>query len=225
MRDVSGIEYDLDCIRDSGLKVVIWGAGRYGRYIYRYLKRCAVHIQGIIDKRQEIDIPGGRIMLQQLDNIGECLFVIAARWKEEKLEIKKQLLDYGVSPAQLVIPVPDIGSEFFDPSLTEHPDFLYPVIAARWRYFRQEGSHIVNYFEQNDLYRIGVYEIKEFEGWLEQDLEWSDVSVCQWITNDCAIDGSLDAIVVMDMVCFDYIEEQIMLRTKCPVIGIMEILR
>ncbi len=38
MRDLSGIEYNIDCIVNSTKKIIIWGAGRYGRYLYRYLK-------------------------------------------------------------------------------------------------------------------------------------------------------------------------------------------
>ena len=90
---------------------------------------------------------------------------------------------------------------------------------------RRKGSHISDYFEKNDIYKIGIYEIKEFEGWLEGDLEWSKASVCQKITDEYAIDGDLDAIVVTDAMRFDYIEEQIMNRTKCPVINILEILK
>ena len=225
MRDLSGIEYNIDCIVNSTNKIIIWGAGRYGRYLYRYLKRHAVNIYAVIDKRQNIEAPVKMVTLQQLENIEQYLFVIAARWKGEKLEIKEQLLAYGVKPTQLVIPIPDIGSEFFDSSLIDHPDFMYPVVAARWNYVRRQGSHVANYFEQNDIYRIGVYETKEFAGWLEQDLEWADVSVCQIITEEYCIDESLDAIVVLDITRFDYIEEQIMNRVKCPVINIMEIIK
>lgn len=225
MRDSLGIEYDINCIVNSTQKIIIWGAGRYGKYIYRYLKRHAVDIYAVIDKRQDIETPLKMITLQQLDNIGQYLFVIAARWKDEKLEIKEQLLTYGVKATQLVIPIPDIGSEFYDFSLSVCPDFTYPVIAVRWNHVRQEGSHIANYFEQNDIYRIGVYEAKEFAGWLEEDLEWSEVSVCQKITDESLIDKTLDAIVVTDVMRFSYIEEQIMNKTKCPVINIMEILK
>ena len=56
-------------------------------------------------------------------------------------------------------------------------------------------------------------------------MEWSKASVCQKITDEYAIDGDLDAIVVTDAMRFDYIEEQIMNRTKCPVINILEILK
>lgn len=225
MKDLSGIEYDIDCIVNCTQKIIIWGGGRYGRYLFRYLKRHGVNIYAVIDKRQDIESPVKMVTLQQLKNIEQYLFVIAARWRGEKLEIKDQLLAYGVKPTQMVIPIPDIGSEFFDFSLIDHPDFMYPVVAVRWNYVRRQGSHIANYFEQNDIYKIGVYEIKEFAGWLEQDLEWSDVSVCQIITEEYHIDGSLDAIVVLDIAHFDHIEEQIMKKLKCPVINIMEIIK
>lgn len=225
MKDITGIEYDIDCIVNSKQKIIIWGAGRYGRYIYRYLKRYAVDIYAVIDKRQIVDAPVKIISLGQLDDIEQYLFVVAARWIHEKLQIKKQLLDYGVKPTQIVIPIPYIDTEFYDPLLMEHPDFMYPSIATRWNYVRREGSYIANYFEQNDIYRIGVYEIKEFEGWMERDLEWSGISVCQIITDEYLIDDSLDAIVVLDIVHFDYIEEQILKRTKCTVISILEILK
>ncbi len=225
MKDLEGIEYDIDNIVDSKQKIIIWGAGRYGRYIYRYLKRRGVNVYAVADKRKDIEAPVRIADLQQLDNMEQYLFVIAVGWKEAKLEIKEQLLDYGVRPAQLVIPIPYTDSEFYDSSLINHPDFIYPAVAARWNYVRRKGSHISDYFEKNDIYKIGIYEIKEFEGWLEGDLEWSKASVCQKITDEYAIDGDLDAIVVTDAMRFDYIEEQIMNRTKCPVINILEILK
>jgi len=225
MKDLAGIEYDIDNIVDSKQKIIIWGAGRYGGYIYRYLKRRGVNIYAIADRRQDIEAPVQVVTLEQLDNIEQFLFVIAVGWKEAKLEIKKQLLDYGIRPGQLVIPIPYVDSEFYDFSLMEHPDFIYPAVAARWNYVRRKGSHISDYFEKNDIYRIGIYEIKEFEGWLEEDLEWSEASVCQKITDEYAVGQYLDAIVVTDVMRFDYIEEQLMKRIKCPVINIMEILK
>ena len=225
MKDLSGIEYDIDNIIGCKQKIIIWGAGRYGRYIYRYLKKRGVNIYAIADKRQDIKAPIPVAMLRQLDNIERYIFVIAVGWKEAKLEIKEQLLSYGIKPTQLVIPIPCFDSEFYDQSLMNHPDFIYPAIAAKWNYVRRRGSHISDYFEQNDICRIGVCEIKEFKGWLEEDLEWSIASVCQKITSECSIDEDLDAIVVMDAKRFDVIEEQIMNRTKCPVINIMEILK
>lgn len=225
VKDLLGIEYNIDCVVGSNQRIIIWGAGRYGKYIYRYLKKCSVNIYAVCDNRQDIEAPIPIITLSQLNNIGQYLFVIAVARKKEKLEIKEQLFRYGVKPTQIVIPIPNIGSEFFDFSLIDHADFIYPVMAARWNEVRRQGSHIENYFEQNDIYRIGIYEIKEFAGWLEEDLEWSKVSICQKITDEYLIEEELDAIVVMDIERFDYIEEQIMSKVKYPVISIVEILK
>lgn len=225
MKDTSGIEYDIDCIRNSNQEIIIWGAGKYGRYIYRYLKRYSIDIYAVIDKRQNIDAPVKIVSLEQLEDIEQYLFVVAARRVKEKLEIKKQLLDHGVKPTQIVVPIPNADSEFYDPLLTNNPDFMYPLLAAKWNNARRKGSYIADYFEQNDIFRIGVYEIKQLKGWLEQDLEWSDIAICQIITDEYLIDDSLDAIVVLDIAHFDYVEEQIMKKTKCPVINIIEILK
>ncbi len=73
MRDLSGIEYNIDCIVNSTNKIIIWGAGRYGRYLYRYLKRHAVNIYAVIDKRQNIEAPVKMVTLQQLENIEQYL--------------------------------------------------------------------------------------------------------------------------------------------------------
>ncbi len=225
VKDSLGIEYEIDCIVNSNQKIIIWGAGRYGRYIYRYLKRNGVNIYAVCDNRQDIDAPVPVVTLSKLNNMEQYLFVIAVARRKEKLEIKEQLFRYGIKPTQLVIPVPNTGSEFFDASLVAHRDFMYPAIAIRWNEIRRQGNHISDYFEQNDIYRIGVYEIKEFEEWLEEDLEWSKVSICQKITDEYSIDEGLDAIVVMDIERFDYIEEQIKNKVKYPVINIMEILK
>ena len=72
-----------------------------------------------------------------------------------------------------------------------------------------------------------VFGIDELKGWLEQDLLNSGIIIKKIINkiDEFTEADECDAVVVLDEVNYEVIEEKLMQRTKVPIISIWDVIR
>jgi hypothetical protein len=234
MKDLNGIEYNLYDFISYALKkkVVIFGAGKYGNYIYEVLNGNGINIVAVCDNNKDKlyslrDKYPVRTLEDLKSTLEEYYFIIAIAKIDIIKAIRNQLNDFGVKSNKLVIPLPDSNSNYFDGLIMFEPEYCIQAIKEHWVRVRQDSKQIVDYFETNELYELIVYEIDEFKGWLEQDLLNSRVVIKKRIKalEEFTDREECDAVVVLDEVNYEVIEEELMSRTEAPIISIWDIVR
>ena len=234
MRDDKGIEYSLEefISTPTEKKIVIFGAGNYGMYVFNELRKNGIDVYAFCDNdktrllsiKKDYPVTEFDFLKKTID---EFVFIIAVVAFEIKRIIKIQLLNSGVSEKDIIIPIPYRRNCFFDYWITFEPDFWLPIVKQQWHFRRKTGTHIVDYFEKNELFKIVLYEVDELKGWLDEDLDGSKVSILHKMKslddNSCLSD--CDAVVLFDDVKADFIEEELMERTKSPIISMWDVLR
>ena len=234
MKDLNGVEYNLDDFISyaRGKKTVIFGAGKYGKYIYEIFRENRVEVCAICDNnREKLDSLKEKYPVSTLedlkDSIEEYYFVIAIVRIEIVKVIRNQLNHYGVKPDKIVIPFSDIKSDYYDGLVMFDSEYGVHALKEQWRCARQGNGRIADYFELNDLYVLIVFGIDELKGWLEQDLLNSGIIIKKIINkiDEFTEADECDAVVVLDEVNYEVIEEKLMQRTKVPIISIWDVIR
>lgn len=234
MKDLNGIEYNLsDFISNTyWKKIVILGIGKYGNYIYDILIDNGVEIFAVCDNNKEkLYSLRNKYPVNSLENLKGSLkdyyFIIAIAKIEIIKLIRSQLENFGVKPDRMVIPLPDSKSDFFDGLIMFEPMYCIQAVKEHWNNIRQDDKRIAEYFETNGLYRLILFEIDELRGWLDQDLLNSRIIIKKKINtlDEFTEKDECDAIVVMDEVNYEIIEEELMKRTEVPIISIWDIVR
>ncbi len=234
MKDLNGIEYNLgDFIKDTQRKkIVIFGIGKYGNYIYDILIDNGVEIFAVCDNNKEkLYSQRNNYPVNSLENLKGSLkdyyFIIAIAKIEIIKIIRSQLENFGVKPDRMIIPLPDSKSDFFDGLIMFEPMYCIQAVKEHWKNIRKDCKRIADYFETNGLYSIILFEIDELRGWLDQDLLNSRVVIKKKMkTLDEFTENEVcDAIVVLDEVNYEIIEEELMRKTEVPIISIWDIVR
>ncbi len=234
MKDLNGIEYDIDDFISyaDGKKIVIFGAGKYGKHIYETLMNKDINVFGIYDNSKEIlDSLKDTYPVISLENlkkhVDEYYFMIAVAKIEIVKIIRSQLCQYGVGPDKLIIPLPDIKTGYFDSLIMFDSEYCVQAVKEHWKRARYSGTQIADYFEMNDLYSLIVFETDELKGQLDQDLLNSRVVIKKKITTleEFTDREEYDAVVVLDEKNYEMIEESLMQRTEKPIISIWDVVR
>lgn len=234
MKDWEGIEYSINDFISytDGEEIVIFGAGKYGNHIYETLTNSGIRVYAICDNSEEklesIKDKYPVISIQDLkNNIDKYYFIIAIAKIESVKKVRNQLSQYGVKTDKIVIPLPDIKTGYFDGLIMFDSEYGVQAVKERWKYARHCGTQIADYFETNDLYKLIVFEIDELKGWLEQDLSNSKITIKKRINSLEEFTGQEehDAIVVLDEVNYEIIEEYLIQKTKKPIISMWDVIR
>ncbi len=234
MKGSNGIEYSLtDFLAHADKKkIIVFGAGKYGNHIYNTIIENKIEVFAICDnnkeKLKEIQNKYPVKTLDELkDNIDEYWFVIGITKIKIIKEIRDQLYKAGVTYDKMIVPLPDIKTGYFDSLIMYDSEFCNQAVKEQWRNARKEPGQIADYFESNDLYELVIFGNKELDGWLEDDLLESKVKVNKVIYSVDQFDNrdKCDAVVVLDEVEYEEIEEQLMLKTDVPIISIWDIVR
>lgn len=234
MKDLNRIEYNLtefiSYVQQE--KVVIFGAGKYGLYIYEILRKNGINIFAVCDNdKDKLNSLKDKFPVSTLEDLKNTLeeyyFVIAIAKVEIVKLIRKQLEDYGVKTDKLIIPFPDSNSDYFDGTVMFDPEYYVQVIKEHWIYTRKNHTQIRDYFEMNGLYNLIVLEIDELREWLDQDLLNSRIVIKKRIktVDEFTENDECDAVVVLDEVNYEVIEEELMKRTEAVIISIWDIIR
>ena len=234
MKDLYGTEYNLDdfleCAGDK--KLVVFGAGKYGNLIYNTIKEKNIDVFAVCDNNKEklceIRNQYPVMSIDELkDNIEEYYFIIAITKIKIIKEIKKQLYSIGVKYERMIIPLPDAKTGYFDSLIMFDSEFCVQAVKEQWRNARKNIRQIADYFEMNDLFDLVLFGYKELDGWLESDLSDSKVIIKDVIYSLDEFDDNkkIDAVVVLDEVNYEMIEEQLMKRTEVPIISIWDVVR
>lgn len=234
MKDLAGIEYNInDFISYAcGKKIVVFGAGRYGNYLYKVLADNGIDAYGVCDNNKEkLDLLKEKypvITLEDLKNdLGDYYFIIAIAKLEILKTIRKQLSEYGVKPNKMVIPLAEIKSGWFDSRIIFDSEYCVPAVKEQWQHARQCGTRIADYFESNAFYRLIVIENDQLKGWLDRDLADSSVTIIKRINSleEFAQKEECDAVVIIDEANYEIIEEELMQKTDIPIISIWDVVR
>lgn len=230
MKDKYGIEYSIsDFMKEKNdKKIIIFGAGRYGKQIYHELTANGLTVFAFCDNNKKnnnlFDLPIMKI--SEISSVVKYYFIISVAANEAKKLIKYQLVNAGVPFENIVIPIPLRKTKFYDERLVADDEFRFAAIGMQWRYQRNNNRHIQKYFESNELYKIILYEYDEFTDWIDVDFKNSKVTIVQKINSvkDKLIDD-YDAILVLDEKNFEFIEDTLMCQSKKPVISIWEVIK
>ncbi len=234
MRDSNGVEYSLDEFISyaPGRKIVIFGVGDYGTYIYKVLKKNDIEVYAMCDNNKEkLCALRDKYPVSTLENLRgckeECYFIIGIAKIDIVKAIRSQLHDFGVQADKMIIPLPDTKSGYFHSLIMFDSEYWIPAVKEQWQHARQCSTQIVDYFETNDLFKLIVFENDAFKGWLERDLLHSKVVIRKKISSleDFTEEDEYDAVVVLDEANYEGIEEQLMRRTKVPIISIWDVVR
>lgn len=234
MKDKNGTEYSLEGFFLSGCrkKIVVFGAGNYGAYICDELEKNGYSEYLICDNnRKKLKILAYTHNIIELNdlikNVNDYIVIIAVIDVEIIKSIKKQLIVNGFKESDIVIPIPESRSPFFDFFVLYDKELSYLTIVQQWINKRNKGRGISDYFEKNNLYNLIVYEADGLIDWLREDLNDTNVSIVQVINNTNSISNlkGIDAFVVLDEVKFDFVQEELMKKYYIPVIGIWDVIR
>ncbi len=234
MKDLEGIEYSINDFMTyaKGEKIVIFGAGKYGNHIYNTLINNDISVYAICDNNEEkLDLLRDKYPVNRIENLKSTIekyhFIIAITKIEIVKEIRTQLSQYGVKPNKLIIPLPDIKTGFFDSLIMFDSEYGVQAVKERWNYARHCRTQIADYFETNELYKLIVLEIEELKGWLDQDLLNSKIVIKEKISSleEFTEKEEHDAIVILDEVNYELIEEYLMEKTEKPIISIWDVIR
>lgn len=234
MRDLNGTEYNINDFMSyaRGKKIVMFGAGNYGNYIYKTLAENDIDVYAVCDNNKEkLYSLQDKYPVSTLDDLKssreEYYFIIAIAKLGILKAIKSQLYDYGVKLDKMIIPLPEIKSGWFDSLIMFDSEFGVQAVKEQWRHARLGSTQIIDYFESNDLCELIVFENTELSGWLDQDLLNSRVTIKKRIHSleEFAEREECDAVVVLDEANYEIIEEELMRRTEAPIISIWDVVR
>lgn len=234
MKDLNGVEYNLNEFISyaSGKKIVIFGAGGYGTYIYKVLKKNKIKVYAMCDNNKEkLYALRNKYPVSTLENLksckDECYFIIGIAKIAIVKIIRRQLHDLGIREDKMVIPLPNTKSGYFHSLIMFDSEYWIPAVKEQWQHARQCSTQIADYFETNDLLELIVFENEAFNGWLERDLLHSKVVIRKKINSleDFTEEDKCDAVVVLDEANYESIEEQLMQRIKVPIISIWDVVR
>lgn len=111
------------------------------------------------------------------------------------------------------------------------------LMMNQWVKIKQEGKHLVSYFEKNGYKRIAIYGMSYAGETLVEELKGTDIQIAYGIDRNADfiygdVDivsmeedlGKVDVIVVTAITFFDEIEEELLKKVSCPVISLEDIL-
>lgn len=234
MKDKNGTEYNLNdfILYAREKKIVIFGAGDYGTYIYRKLKRNRIPVYAFCDNdKEKLELMKKKYPVSILENLKsnleEYYFIIGISKIVIVKAIKSQLYDFGVKLDKMIIPLPDIKSGYFHSMIMFDSEYWIPAVKEQWQYARLHSKQIADYFKTNGLYELIIYENEELKGWLDQDLLNSGVIIKKKINSleEFTEKEKCDAVVVIDEPNYEVIEEQLLYRTEVTVLSIWDVVR
>ena len=236
MRDEFGIEYSIEgFIRSlkNDDRIIIFGAGKYGLHIYDTLRTEGIRVDAISDNNKAVlDGLRNEYPVKYVEDITESdktgYFVIGISRLNIVKAVEKQLKDMGIETDKIIIPIPTEKSGFFDNRIMIDEEYCMLAVREMWNDVRRmNNNHIVDYFETNDLFRIAVFETDMFKGWLDDDLKGSKVSIVEKPDSieSYKADSEYDAIIILNELMYEVMEEKLMRITTVPIISIWDLLK
>lgn len=213
--------------------IIIFGAGKYGLYIYDLLKSKEIFVNSIIDNNKTVlNELRDKYPVKYIEDLGEddkAGYIIVGISRLDCIKtVEMQLLDLGVKRNKIVIPLPKDNSGFFDKRIMLDEEYCLLALREMWKEVRRSNkTHIIDYFETNDLLKILVFEVEMFKGWLDKDLKDSKVSIVKHLDKieDYKPESECDAIVVLDELHYEVMEETLMELTNIPIISMWDIVK
>lgn len=230
MKDENGIEYSLaDFIADAKVspkKIIIFGAGDVGNYIYSKLIEANIDIEGFCDNRRAGELKFDKKIydISELENNKEIYFVVGVFEALAKISIKHQLLKHSIQMHRIVIPIPMKGEKFYTHGVFEESELRTPYIEMLWDKTK-ESSKIYRYFSSNKLNKLVVYSCGVYEKDLENNLAESDVKIVQIIDSiEKTLVDDFDALFVLDEDNFEKIEDYFLGKINKPIVSLLEVI-
>lgn len=198
--------------------IIIFGAGKYGQYLREYLNDQGIGIKGFCDNNKNND----QILSlsDTLELFSNLTFIIGVVNAQTKKDIIFQLEEANVDPKTIIVPLQLFKTPFFDKSILYSDCFGKYLIDMQWKK-AEENNRIKKYFELNEIWQIGIFGKENLVKRLMCDLEECKIQVVD--CNGC-FSNTFDAIVVMDVKKYYYIEERLMEKYDCPIINIWSVL-
>ncbi len=236
MKDEFGREYSIDgfikCVRKTD-NIIIFGAGKYGTHLFEYLQSAGIVVNALCDNnRKVIDYLRGDYPVKYVEDINEAdilgYFIIGISRLNIVKIVKKQLEELGVSPNRIIIPLPNEKSGFFDNRIMMDDEFCMFAIREMWSDVRRRNdNHIVDYFVTNDLFRLVVFEHEMLSGWLDEDLNDTEVEIVEKMNSieEYNVGCICDAIIIMNELKYEVMEERLLTMIDVPIISIWDVLK
>ena len=132
MRDLKGTEYNLErfIVKCNNKKIVIFGAGQFGTYLYDKLVSNNIKVYALCDNNEQhlndiSDKYPTKYVSELIPYISKLYFIIAVGNHEIQQEIKRQLLSLGVKPSRLVLPIDASDTSKIKLSISNIPYFAF----------------------------------------------------------------------------------------------------
>lgn len=227
------IHYDLDdYIRAyKGRKIIIFGAGKYGKYIISKLSTSNICVYGICDNNMSslchIDDKYASIDLQAISEVNKYDWVISVSDHIAKLSIEDQLKNIGVSSDNIYIPVTCRNEPYFDKYMLEQPRFAKAVVRRQWIYNAPiRRQKILDFLNSNKLQKIAILEDEYYFQEIEDIIISGKLEIVghssELSHNLCA---EADALIILPITNYDELEDDAMDFFYGPIISTWELIR
>lgn len=231
MKDENGIEYFLaDFIADAKVspkKIIIFGAGEFGNYVYSRLIEQGIDILGFCDNKKAGQVKFGK-KIYSVDELKEnknAYVVVSVMNAHQKMSIKEQLLNCGIDKNRLVVPLSLKGDPFYKADIHVEPELqeIYLRICCE---NANASNRVYRYFSSNGLKKLLVYPYKDYEDFLRNELNGSDIRIVGEIVcrDNLPKKDQYDAIIVLDEGHFEKIEDEFLPCTDKPIISLLEVI-
>lgn len=231
MKDENGIEYSLaDFIADAKVspkKIMIFGAGEFGNYVYSRLIEHGIDILGFCDNKKAGQVKFGMKIysVEELKENNDAYVVVAVMNSHQKMCIKEQLLKSGIDKNRLVVPLSLKGDPFYKADIHVEPEFqeIYLRICCE---NVKSTNRVFSYFSSNGLKRLLVYPYKDYGDFLRDELNGSDIRIVGEIVcrDNLRNKDQYDAIIVLDEGHFEKIEDEFLPCADKPIVSLLEVI-
>lgn len=216
------IRIGIESIRRNE-RVVIYGAGEYGKHIFRELIPRSIQLISICDSNpgeKNIYGYGVETFEESLAKHIGCTYVVSVVNIHDKETIISKLIKCGIESDRIVVPLELSGSFFFDKSILMNFFWNKNVIKRQLTFY----GNISEFFIYNGWYLIALYDNIGIFNEIEKFVTGA-VRIRQVICDADQLNEDLcDAILVVDEGRFDLIEEQLLMVTQKPIISLWEII-